>query len=486
MDDLAGDDLCFTPATELVHMIRARDVSPVEIVDALLDRIERVDPLVNAFVTLDAEAAREHAARATDEVMAKDPRELGPLHGIPTTFKDLTETAGLRTTFGSEKYADHIPDEDALIVARTRSAGAIVLGKTTTPEFGSGSVTESRLTGITNNPWNLELTTGGSSGGAAASVVAGMGPLATGSDGGGSIRVPSSLCGAVGLKASSGRIPHSIEGPAFELVGVVGPITRTVADNALFLSVLAGYDPQQPHSLPDRPDFLRAVDAPSVAGMRIAYSKDLGAGPVEPDVGVALDAAAAAFADLGAVVETIEISLPDPLDYFVSYWGQLALYEKDGVSAEDLTDLGQEVVALARKLKVEDFIETAFVTRSAIFAAFARVFDHYDLMIWPTTKMVAYPHHAVVGAPTHIGPHEIEVPSKYPASMVGAVQNQMFTEAVSHAGLPAISIPAGFTPGGLPVGLQIASRQYDDYGVLNAAAAFEQARPWTDRRPALP
>lgn len=487
MNYTEADDLCYTPAAELARLIRERELSPVEITDALLDRIKRVDPAINSYVTVDHDGARKAAATAADEVLAKEKNDLGALHGVPISFKDLTQTAGLRTTFGSEVFADHVPDQDALIVSRAKAAGAITLGKTTTPEFGSGSVTESRLTGITRNPWNTEYTTGGSSGGAAAATAAGISPLATGSDGGGSIRVPSSLCGTVGLKASSGRIPHSTEFDPFQVVTTVGPITRTVTDNALLLSVIAGYDPYQPYSIPDSPDFMAAVTNPDVRGLRIAYSRDLGAGPVQAEVITALDAAAAAFEELGATVDLVEIALPDPMDYFVSYWGQQAAMEiqEEGADLSALTDLAHLVVAAARKLSVDDFITTSFTHRSAIFRAFADVFSSYDLMIWPTTKMVAYPHHGVAGAPTHIGEHKIEVPAKYDPTMYGALQNQMFTEAVSHAGLPAITVPAGFTPDGLPVGLQIASRQYNDYGVLRAAAAFELARPWAARRPTL-
>ena len=481
------DELCYTPASQLAQMIRDRTLSPVELVDALLDRIERVEPAINSYVAVDRDGARKAASRAAEDLLVKEKEELGVLHGVPISFKDLTPTAGLRTTFGSEVFANHVPEHDALIVTRAKAAGAITLGKTTTPEFGSGSVTESRLTGITRNPWNTDYTTGGSSGGAAAATVAGISPLATGSDGGGSIRVPSSLCGAVGLKASTGRIPHSNEFDPFQVVTTVGPITRTVADNALLLSVMAGYDPYQPYSIPDSPDFMAAVTNPDVRGLRIAYSRDLGAGPVQAEVLDAMDAAARAFEELGAIVDIVDISLPEPMDYFVSYWGQQAAMEihEDGADLNALTELAHLVVAAARRLSVDDFIETSFIKRSAIFRAFADVFSTHDLMIWPTTKMTAYPHHATAGAPTHIGEHKIVVPDKYDPEMYGALQNQMFTEAISHAGLPAITVPAAFTPDGLPVGLQIASRQYDDYGVLHAAAAYELARPWTSHRPDL-
>ncbi|MFG2731587.1 amidase [Streptomyces canus] len=481
------NDLCFTPATELAAMIKKRELSPVELVEAVLARAERVEPTVNAYVTLLADEARAAAARAADQVVNTAGDELGALHGIPLAIKDLTPTKGIRTTFGSVQFKDHVPQEDALIVTRARAAGAILLGKTTTAEFGMHSVTETELTGITRNPWNPERTVGGSSGGSAAAVAAGIGPLATGSDGGGSIRVPAAMCGVVGLKASPGRIPHSVEFNAYETSAVVGPITRTVADNALLLSVLAGYDPHQPFSIPDKPDFPAAVLGASVAGLRVAYSPDLGAGPVEPEVARAVEEAVRAFEELGASVEPVDIALPDPVEYFLRYWGSLSRmeFEHVGASVDDAGPLMADFVRATEKFTATDFARTAFVTRAEIRRAFATVFDTYDLMIWPTTKMAAYPHVGDRGGPAEVAGVSVHGRHGLSDLTVRALQNQLFTEAVSHAGYPALTVPAGFTAEGLPVGLQIASRQYDDVAVLRAGAAFEAARPWADKRPSL-
>lgn len=487
MDTAAADELCFTPATELAARIRNRELSPVELVDALLSRIERVEPVLNTYVTVLAEQARAAAATAADEVVALPPEALGPLHGVPVSIKDLTPTKGIRTTYGSPRFADHVPDEDALIVTRIREAGAILLGKTTTPEFGLHSVTESELTGVTRNPWHPDRTTGGSSGGAAAAVAAGISPLATGSDGGGSIRVPAALCGVVGLKASPGRIPNGAESSPYDTVSVVGPITRTVADNALLLSVVAGYDPDQPFSIPDKPDFVAAIREASVAGLKVAYSPDLGAGPIEPDVATAVAAAARAFEELGAAVEEVAISLPDPVDYFLATWGPLIAVDlrEMGLTHDMVPAHTADFVRAAEKLTLDDYVTAAFTTRAEIRRVFATVFDTYDLMIWPTTKMTAYPHVGDRGGPAQIAGVEVGGRGHLSDVLVRTLQNQLFTEAVAHAGYPAITVPAGFTQEGLPVGLQIAGRQYDDVAVLRAAAAFEAVRPWADHRPAV-
>src|SRR3954453_7655975 len=262
-------ELCFTPATELARAIAARELSPIELLDAVLDRIEELQPRLNAFCLLRAEEARREAR---DAERAKEP--LGPLHGIPISIKDLTSTKGIRTTFGSKAYADNVPEVDATFVTRLREAGAILLGKTNTPEFGNKGVTDSPLHGTTANPWSLDRTAGGSSGGAAAAVAAGLGPLAEGSDGAGSIRIPASLCGVVGLKPSFGRVPVWPRN-GYETISHHGPLARTTADAALMLSVIAGDDPRDPYAAPPgETDFVAAARGPDIAGWSIAFSPD--------------------------------------------------------------------------------------------------------------------------------------------------------------------------------------------------------------------
>ena len=478
----ATDDLCFTPAVELADALSRKELSSLELTQALVDRIARVNPTVNAFVTLLPEQAIEQAREADRRRATSRRGELGPLHGLPVTVKDLTPTAGVRTTFGHPAFENHVPDRDGVIWSRLKQAGAILLGKTATPPFGMHCVTESEVHGITNNPWDVSRTTGGSSGGAAAAVAAGMGPLATGSDGGGSIRVPSAHCGVVGLKASPGRIPVRGEGSSVEQVTVVGPITRTVRDAALMLGIVAGPDPFEMFAIQASGfDYLGALAGASVAGLRVAYSPDLGAPPIEPEVRDIVRRAASVFeAELGARVEEVPIDLPDPLDYFAGWWGpQAALGDEElaasGVYIEPPPAV-QAVLEPARGMTAIDYARVQFEQRRAIHDAFATIFLDHDLLVWPTTPMVAFPHPGEAGGPTSVAGQAVRLP---------ALQNQRYTEAVSHAGYPAITVPAGWTADGLPVGLQIAARHAADADVLIAAAAFEQARPWSQRRPAL-
>ena len=480
--ETATDDLCFTPAVELAAALTRKELSSLELIEALVERIARVNPKVNAFVTLLAEQAVEKAREADRQRATREPDELGPLHGLPVTVKDLTPTAGVRTTFGHPAFEHHVPDRDGVIWSRLKQAGAILLGKTATPPFGMHCVTESDVHGITNNPWDQSRTAGGSSGGAAASVAAGMGPLATGSDGGGSIRVPSAHCGVVGLKASLGRIPLRGDASSLDQVSVVGPITRTVRDAALMLGIVAGPDPFEMFAIQESGlDYLAALERASVAGLRIAYSPDLGAPPIEPEVREIVRQAVSVFGDeLDAHVEEVTIELPDPLDYFAAWWGpQAALADADleasGVHIEAPPAV-RAVLEPAKDMTAVDYARVQFEQRRAIHDAFATIFLDHDLLVWPTTPMVAFPHPGEAGGPTSVAGEAVRLP---------ALQNQRYTEAISHAGYPAITVPAGWTAEGLPVGLQVAAPHAADAAVLIAAAAFEQARPWSSRRPAL-
>src|SRR6058998_404425 len=277
-------DLCFTPASRLAALIRQRKVSPLEVTQAVLAQIERVDSKVNAYCTVAAKTALADARKATSAVTRRSAR-LGPLHGVPVSIKDLTPTRGIRTTWGSKIYEQHVPTEDGLIVERLRAAGAIVVGKTNTPEFGSGANTYNAVFGATRNPWNPKLTCGGSTGGGAVALATGMGPLAQGSDLGGSLRTPAAFCGVVGFRTSPGLVPIYPNSLGWDTYGVYGPMARTVADTALMLSTIAGADPRAPLSYPvDAREFLRAVQRPSVKGLRIAWSPDLGVCAVDPEI----------------------------------------------------------------------------------------------------------------------------------------------------------------------------------------------------------
>jgi Asp-tRNA(Asn)/Glu-tRNA(Gln) amidotransferase A subunit family amidase len=479
---MSQDDLCFTPATELRALITTKQLSPVELINALLNRIEQVNPGVNAFVTVNAEQALE-AAKHAEQAITSGERELGPLHGLPVVVKDLTPTAGVRTTFGSTRFADHVPEEDGLIWARLKAAGAILLGKTTTPEFGLRAVTESELTGITNNPWDLTRTVGGSSGGSGAALAAGMAQLATGSDGGGSIRVPASYCGAVGLKASRGRIPIYTEGNAFETVDVVGPMTRTVSDNAMMLSVVAGPHPYDPYSLLDAGvDYLAAIANSNAEGLRIAYCPDLGNPPIEAAVTEQLDQVARTFEALGAIVEPVEMHLPDPIEYFKKWWAPyigLAVVDALGDDTTSGTSpRSLDMLKIANEMTSIEHIRVALHDRERIHRVFADILLHHDVLLTATTPSVAPPHYkGPEGGQPIVAGKRVSEP---------AIDNQRCTEAVSHAGYPALSVPAGFSAEGLPVGLQVIAGHGQDALVLRCAKALEDARPWTSRRPTLP
>jgi aspartyl-tRNA(Asn)/glutamyl-tRNA(Gln) amidotransferase subunit A len=306
-------DLCWTSATELAALIRRKKVSPVEVVDAVLTRIDKLNPRLNAYVLVLGDAARRRA-KAAERALGRRSARLGPLHGVPYSVKDLVITNGVRTTFGTPLNRDSVPTEDAPIVARRAAAGGIMLGKTNTPAFGWIGATHNLLFGTTRNPWDLEKTPGGSSGGASAAVAAGLGPLAVGTDGGGSIRIPASCTGIFGHKPSYGRIPIYPVSGAWSL-SHVGPMTRTVADAALMMNVCAGPDERDPYSLPaERVDYVKALKAP-VKGLRVAYSEDLGfAEAVDDEVRAACARAARAFRELGCRVETVDPAWPSPRD----------------------------------------------------------------------------------------------------------------------------------------------------------------------------
>jgi Asp-tRNA(Asn)/Glu-tRNA(Gln) amidotransferase A subunit family amidase len=475
------EELTYLSATALSAAMRRGDVSPVEVVDAVIARVEEANPHINAFVTLTLEDAKAQA-RSAERAISRG-TELGPLAGVPITVKDETDTAGVRTTYGSTGFRDHVPTEDALSWARMKAAGAILIGKTTMPEFGMKGITESALTGVTNNPWSASRTAGGSSGGAAAAVVSGCAPLAWGSDSGGSIRIPAAYCGAVGLKPSMGRVRSSTPDWAFESVSTEGPITRTAADAALLLSVTAGPDAREPLALPAADvDFVEAARRASVAGWRIAYSPDLGQARVAREVLELVAPAAEVFErQLGASVEEVEIELPDAVDYFFDYYGpQMAAFFGSLTTPGDETDLAPLLVAplleRARSMTAVDLWQTLMDTRGRIAMGFADVLESFDVLLTPTSPVAAFPHPGDVGGNTHVD----GMPVAHPF-----VDFHRLTEPPSHVGLPAITIPCGFTSAGLPVGLQIIGRHHADDAVLAAAAAYEQATDWHLRRPSF-
>lgn len=466
-----ASDLCFTPATALAEMIRGKEISPVEVVEATLARIARLNPALNAYCTVVAASARAEARAAEAAVLRGD--ELGPLHGVPISVKDLITTRDVRTARGSRLYADAIPDEDAPVVARVKAAGAIVLGKTNTSEFGWKGDSGNPLFGPTANPWDRVKTAGGSSGGAGAAVAAGLGPLALGTDGAGSIRIPAGFCGIVGLKPHLGRVPVYPPSP-LETLSHTGPMARTVRDAALLLNAIAGPDERDRLSLPASDvDWLAACEG-GVAGLRVAWSPDLGYAAVEPEVRAIAEAAARRFADdLGCALEEGHPGFADPLDaeLLLFYAGVGAHLIGLGPERRPLLDPGL-ARALAEEAEGRTALDLARATlvRQRVWEACRRFFARYDLLLTPT---LAVPPFAI----GEEGPREVA------GRAVGRFGWTPFTYPFNLTGQPALTVPAGWTAAGLPVGLQIVGRRYDEATVLRAGAAFEAARPWADRRP---
>jgi aspartyl-tRNA(Asn)/glutamyl-tRNA(Gln) amidotransferase subunit A len=455
------DELVWLSATELVARYRERSLSPVEVTRAVLAQIEALAP-VNAFVTVTAELALEQA-RAAERAYA-DGGATPPLLGVPLSIKDVVPTRGIRTAMGSRLFANWVPDIDAPLVERLRAAGGVLLGKTTVPELGWKGDSGNLVNGPARNPFALDRTAGGSSGGAAAAVATGMGPLAQGGDGAGSIRIPAAFCGVFGLKPSHGRVPYAPAG-ALELLVSEGPLTRTVADAALMLDVIAGADPRDRLSLPRaEPD----CEPRGPRGLRVAWSPDLGHARVSPGVLRVAEEAAGAFEDLGAHVETVSIPWADCHDelellFSTAYAGmELDGWGPGAAGSPDLLDPG--LAALVERGRRHSAAElTAVHLRRLRLCDRVREFmDGWDLLLTPTLPVTAF-----------------EAGADHPPGAAGPYDWLAFTYPFNLTGLPAATVPAGLDEG-LPVGLQIVGPWRDDAGVLAAAAAYEGARPWSD------
>jgi aspartyl-tRNA(Asn)/glutamyl-tRNA(Gln) amidotransferase subunit A len=470
-----GEDLCFTPATRLAAAIRQKKLSPVEVVNAVYERIQRINPKINAFCTLTEEQAHRLAKESEAAVMRGD--RLGALHGVPVSIKDVFPTRGVRTMFGSHIRKSYVPEEDAPAVAKLLAAGAILIGKTTTPEFAFKPVTDSPLTGITRNPWDLNKTSGGSSGGGGAAVAAGLGPIAIGSDAGGSIRAPSSFNGIFGLKPSFGRVAYYPSPPVPFLVHA-GPMARTVRDAALMLNVIAGLDERDLLSLPaDATDYLSACEG-GVRGLRVAWSPALGYVKVDPQVGAITEAAAKAFeSSLGCKVEAADPGFESPWNSLSILWVMNFALRLRGFLPEWESRMDPDLVKLignTERLGPTDYGE-ALAERSVLWDTTRKFFDRFDLLITPTLPISPFE----AGRPY---PDGMTAP---PGSLVPFPDWSPFTYPWNITGQPAASVPCGFTHEGLPVGLQIVGRRFADATVFRAAAAFEQARPWNEKRPSL-
>ncbi|GII90348.1 amidase [Sinosporangium siamense] len=464
-------ELFYLTAVEQLALLRSRDISAVELLEAHLDRIDRVNPSVNAIVTLVQERALAQARRLDDDAVRG--RWHGPLHGLPVAHKDLVDTAGIRTTYGSRLFADHVPVTDALLVRRMREAGAITIGKTNTPEFGTGSHTVNEVFGATRNPYDLTRSAGGSSGGAAAALASGMISLADGSDMGGSLRNPASFCNITGLRPTPGRVPAPSDTAAWFTLPVSGPMARTVGDLALLMSVIAGYDAAVPMGpLDDGSEFAAPLDA-DLTGLRVAWSPDLGGLPVDPATAEATATAPEVLEKLGARVERVDLDLSDADEAFRTYrawWYVLSFGE---LPEEQLTDNVRWNLARGREVTAAD-LARAERLRSGLFARMAEFFRNHDMLIAPVSQVPPFP----VDKPYVDEINGVALPD-YLAWMRSA-----YWISVLHS--PAASVPCGFTPGGLPVGVQIVGRPYADLDVLRVAHAYEHATGFGTRRPALP
>ncbi len=463
-------ELCFLSAVELARRIRTREVSALEVLHAHVTQIERTNPAVNAIVTQTFEQAGVDA-RAIDARLARG-EDPGPLAGLPVAHKDLTPTKGVRTTFGSPLFADFVPDADGLVVERLKAAGAITVGKTNTPEFGAGSQTFNRVFGATRNPWDTSRTCGGSSGGAAVALACGMVPIADGTDLGGSLRNPASFCNVVGLRPSPGRVPNWPTVNASFPLAVGGPMARSVADAALMLSAIAGPDVRSPIALHQPGSVFGASLDRDFRGARIAWSPDLGGLPMEPGIVETLLAALPALRDIGC---TVEESTPDLRDtdeifetlrawHFELSYGELLRDKRASVKQTVAWNVEE-----GEKLSGAD-VGRAERKRTELFHRMREFFTKYDFLVCPVTQVMPFD-------------VNVEYPMEVGGRKMGSYLEWMRScYRISATGLPSLSVPAGFSPGGLPVGLQIVGPHLDDLGVLQLGHAFERATGFTARR----
>lgn len=467
-------EIVYRSARELAHLLRTRELSAREVVQAHLDQVARTNPAVNAIVTLTAERALADA-RAADQRIARGDA-VGPLHGIPMVHKDIHDTAGIRTTYGSPVFADNVPARDELAVARLRAAGAITIGKSNVPEFGAGSHTFNPVFGATRNPYALTRSAGGSSGGAAAALASGMCPLAEGSDMGGSLRNPASFCNVVGLRPAPGRVPSWPSLLPWSTMSVQGPMARTVADAALLLSVLAGPDPRSPIALDEPGTRFAEPMSPDLSGLRVAWAPDLGgAVPVDPDVATVLADTPTVLSGLGCHVEldSPDLSGADEVFRTLRAWQfELTLGELLDHHAEALKPSLRDNIALGRRLTGPE-VGRAHLLHGALYERVCEFFTRYDALALPVSQVAPFP-----------------VELEYPTEVAGQPMDDYLewmrsAYLISVTGCPALSVPAGFTVDGLPVGLQVVTPPRADSLALRVGLALEQATGFGQRRPDL-
>ena len=472
------DDIGFTTAAELARCIRNKEISPVELIEVVLRRTEVIQAELNPFITITDDIARTEAKIAEKAVMNGD--DLGPIHGVPFTVKDLVNTADVTTTFGSFAFKDNVPKIDSIGVARLRRAGGILIGKTTTPEFGHKPMTEAPLFGRTLNPWCNTLTSGGSSGGAAVAAATGLGPLHVGTDGGGSTRIPAAACGVVGMKQTLGRVPHDMTSDSFGCMSFIGPITRTVADCGLMLQIMSGPHNSDVHSLGRRhPNLARAATVvDGLKGLKIGWRCYLGNDQMEKETQKLFEAAIPVFSNLGADVSE---HLAD-FEPTLKYWAPLTFSLWNARYSHLAIELGDRMTETLRHWIREGegvtgaAVQLASEARTRLFRQIESWFEDIDLLITPTLTRPAIVADHDPREPITLDNELADVPraSWYP-----------YTHPFNLSGHPAITVPAGFTQDKLPVGLQIVGPWLGDDKVLTAAACFENAQPWINKRPII-
>ena len=450
-------------AVDIVEKLRGGEIKAEELLDECLEKIEKLNPKINAFITMNDRVMEE----------AKKVDKNTPLAGLPVAIKDNVETKGLRTTYCSKLYENYVPDEDAVLVERLKKAGAVIVGKTNMPEFGLIAYTDNPMFGPTRNPWDLSRTVGGSSGGSAAAVAAEMVPVASGNDGGGSIRIPASFCGLYGLKPSYGRIPCYPSLPMFVGLHSEGFLTRYVEDTALMLDIVKGWDVRDVNSVPDDGiSYLKAIEeVPD--GVKIAFSADLGYATVDPEVEETVRSAAFKLEKFGEV-EEVKLNVPNlEQDLVTKVVLEVVTFMGDRMSEWEKVAYPPYLgfMALAQSLTYREYIKIE-ERKMELWKSLKDVFSHYDFLITPTVAVKPFE----LGK---IGPDEI---AGKPTTPIGWMP---FTYPFNFTGQPAASIPAGFSRQGLPIGMQIVGKPYDDVGVLRISKAFQDISPWQERKPEL-
>ena len=469
---MSDSELWATPATTLAAMIRAKEVSPVEILDSVLERLDAVQPVIHPFITVTDDLARKEAAESADR--AQRGELIGPMDGIPYSIKDLENTAGIRTTMGSMFFKDNVPTEDSAVSARLRGSGGVLLGKTNTPHFGYKGMSDNMVAETTVNPWGTDRTVGGSSGGAAAAVAAGVGPLAQGGDGAGSIRIPAALCGVVGFKPSAGRIPVYPYREYWSHRTHNGPLTRTVADAAVMTAVMSGNHDRDPQTIdaPLEPFVPLPESASPLAGMKVRYSPDFGYGRTASEVKALVADAVRVLDELGAAVEEKDPGWADPSTFHeVIYTTQIAggIGPLADRNPEWIEDTLMEMIEAGRRYSAVD-LRSAEIARGTLYDSAMELFDEIDFLVTPAMPVEAWS--------TTVDRNGITVDDETLPVGLGYLLNPF-----NLTGQPAISIPCGWTSAGLPVGIQIVGKRHADIPVLQIADALERRLGLNDRWP---